>query len=127
MKLRIPGMDIFLATFEKLNFQVLDGDFEVFPGLSLIFTPGHTPGGQSVAVTTSAGLAVITGFCCLKENFTAQKSPAWVTDKVPEVVPPGIHTDMLQAYESLLRVKALADILIPFHDPEMTAKRTIPE
>jgi glyoxylase-like metal-dependent hydrolase (beta-lactamase superfamily II) len=86
--------------FEDLPFEIVDGDVELFPGIKLLFTPGHTPGAQSVAVSTSAGVAIITGFCCTGENFVPQKSPAWVTDRIPEVIPPGIHTDMLQAYLS---------------------------
>jgi hypothetical protein len=50
------------------------------------------------------------------ERFTPQKSPAWVTDKFPVFVPPGIHTDMLQACESILKVKENADVIISFHD-----------
>jgi N-acyl homoserine lactone hydrolase len=113
--------------FEDLNFEIVEGDVELAPGIRLLFTPGHSPGGQSVAVSTEKGLAVITGFCCIGENFSAQQSPAWVSDFVPEVIPPGIHTDMLQAYESALRVKNTADIIIPFHDPKMAARKRIPE
>lgn len=113
--------------FEGLPFEVVDGDHELMPGIKLLFTPGHSPGGQSVAVSTSAGVAIITGFCCTQENFVPQKNQAWVTNRVPEVIPPGIHTDMLQAYESTMRVKSLADIIIPFHDPVMANKKRIPE
>ena len=56
-----------------------------------------------------------------------QLNQAWKTDIVPDVIPPGIHTDMLQAYESTMRVKELADILIPIHDPIMGTKKQIPE
>ena len=112
--------------FENLPFEIIEGDVEIRPGIKLLFTPGHTPGNQSVAVSTSAGLAVITGFCCLLESFVPQKSPAWVTEQAPAVVPPGIHTDMLQAYDSMIRVKEVADIIIPFHDPVMAAKQRIP-
>ena len=108
--------------FEGLPFEVVEGDQELMPGIKLLFTPGHSPGGQSVAVATSAGTAIITGFCCTLENFAPQKNQAWVTERVPEVIPPGIHTDMLQAYESALRIKNLADIIIPFHDPIMGAR-----
>ncbi len=113
--------------FEDLPFEIVDGDVELFPGIKLLFTPGHTPGCQSVAVSTSAGVAIITGFCCTRENFAPQKNQAWVTDRIPEVIPPGIHTDMLQAYESAVRVKKLADIIIPMHDPTMAGKEKIPE
>lgn len=113
--------------FDGLDFELIDGDHELMPGIQILFTPGHTPGIQSVAVETEAGLAVITGFCCISENFEPQLSPAWKTSQVPEVVPPGIHTDMLQAYQSMVRVKQLADIVIPFHDLELTSKTTIPD
>ena len=113
--------------FEGLPFEIVDGDRECMPGIQLLFTPGHSPGGQSVAVSTSAGVAIITGFCCIQENFVPQKNEAWTTDTVPEVIPPGIHTDMLQAYKSAMRVKALADIIIPFHDPIMAIKKQIPD
>jgi glyoxylase-like metal-dependent hydrolase (beta-lactamase superfamily II) len=113
--------------FEGLSFQVIDGDHELLPGIKVLLTPGHSPGGQSVAVTTSAGVAIITGFCCTNENFLPQKNQAWMTDVTPEVIPPGIHTDMLQAYESILRIRNLADIIIPFHDPHMGTKKQIPD
>ena len=113
--------------FDGLDFELIDGDHELMPGIQILFTPGHTPGIQSVAVETEAGLAVLTGFCCISENFEPQSSPAWKTSQVPEVIPPGIHTDMLQAYQSMVRVKQLADIVIPFHDLELTSKTTIPD
>ncbi len=113
--------------FEGLRFDVVDGDQELIHGIKLLLTPGHSPGGQSVAVSTSAGVAIITGFCCIQENFVPQKNQAWVTDIAPEVIPPGIHTDMLQAYESTMLVKDLADIIIPFHDPIIGTKKQIPD
>jgi len=112
--------------FEGLPFDVVEGDADLFPGIRLLFTPGHSPGNQSVAVSTDSGLAIITGFCCTLENFYPEKSQAWITDRTPEVIPPGIHTDMLQAYESAVRVKKMADILIPIHDPVMAKKKRIP-
>lgn len=112
--------------FEGLNFEVIEGDKELMPGIRLLFTPGHTPGTQSVAVETAAGLAVITGFCCVNENFQPQETGAWKTDRPCQVIPPGIHTDMVQSYESLLRVKEMADIIIPFHDPGLEGKECIP-
>ena len=57
------------ALFKGLNFVVVKGQQEIAPGIELIPTPGHTPGNMSVAVNTEMGKAIITGFCCLKENF----------------------------------------------------------
>ncbi len=113
--------------FENLNFETIQGDVDLAPGVRLLFTPGHTPGTQSVAVETGAGLAVITGFCCLAESFSPQSSPAWKGAATPLVIPSGIHTDMVQAYDSMMRVKEMADIIIPFHEPSIAAKACIPE
>jgi N-acyl homoserine lactone hydrolase len=43
--------------FDFMNgrFELLDGDTEVVPGLSVITTPGHTSGHQSVVVSTAEG------------------------------------------------------------------------
>ena len=42
------------------------------------------------------------------------------------VIAPGIHTDLFRAYESVLRVKQVADIIIPLHDPDMAERDQIP-
>jgi N-acyl homoserine lactone hydrolase len=95
----------------------VEGDAEIVPGVSVLLTPGHTPGGQSVVVNTKKGKAVITGFCCNEQNFPASGP----------VVPSGVHLDLIQAYESARRVKETADILIPLHDLSVGKKRAIPE
>jgi N-acyl homoserine lactone hydrolase len=47
------------SLFKGLNFVVVKGNYEVAPGIELLFTPGHTPGCQSVVVNTDHGKAVI--------------------------------------------------------------------
>ncbi len=41
--------------FMGARFELLDGDTEILPGLSVITTPGHTIGHQSVRVETADG------------------------------------------------------------------------
>ncbi|MCG2774073.1 MAG: hypothetical protein L6406_00185 [Desulfobacterales bacterium] len=82
---------------------------------------------ESMLDEMDAGTEIITGFCCTGENFNPQINQAWKTDIVPEVIPTGFHTDMCQAYDSMIRVGDMADIIIPFHDPAMAAKEKIPE
>ena len=94
----------------------VEGDREIVPGIRVLFTPGHTPGGQSVAVETKDGTAIITGFCCNQENFPS----------VGPVVTPGVHTDAIQAYESAQRLKEMADIIIPIHDIGVGLRGSIP-
>jgi glyoxylase-like metal-dependent hydrolase (beta-lactamase superfamily II) len=95
---------------------VVDGDAEIVDGIKVLLTPGHTLGGQSVVVNTSQGRAVITGFCCNEQNFPTS-SP---------MVPPGVHLNLIDAYESCRRVKEAADILIPLHDLAVGRCQSIP-
>ena len=44
-----------------LDYEVIDGELDVAPGLRLIPTPGHSPGHQSLAVDTSEGTVLIAG------------------------------------------------------------------
>jgi N-acyl homoserine lactone hydrolase len=107
----------------NLKIELIEGDKDIIDGIKVIFTPGHTPGGQSVAVDTTEGLAIITGFCCSLENFFP--TPA-AKAKGLNIVAPGIHTDLLQAYDSVLRVKQMAKIIVPLHDPTFVGMDRIP-
>ena len=104
-------MDV-IPLFDELRFQIVDGEKEILEGISVILTPGHTPGSQSVVVETEKGKAVITGFCSTKDNFESG------------VITPGVHVDVLKAYDSVVAVKQIADILLPLHEPNL--KDTIP-
>jgi N-acyl homoserine lactone hydrolase len=109
--------------FSGLNWQIIDGGKEIAPGISVLLTPGHSPGGQSVEVFTSAGKAIITGFCSTRETFSPtreMKRRGW------EVTIPLIHHDALQAYDSVLKVKRRADIILPLHEPAFIRGDVIP-
>ena len=114
------------ALFKGLNFVVVKGQQEIAPGIELIPTPGHTPGNMSVAVNTEKGKAIITGFCCLKENFGPPEGASEELIEVTPVVGPGIHLNAVDGFESVLLVKGLADIPIPCHDPMYLDIKTIP-
>jgi N-acyl homoserine lactone hydrolase len=47
--------------FPGERYELLDGEAEVLPGISVLPTPGHTPGHQSVLVDTDEGLVVLGG------------------------------------------------------------------
>jgi len=114
---------------KSLDLEAIEGDRKILPGIDVFFAPGHTPGTQAVTIETSGGLAVITGGCSIMENYFP---PEDVKVKVSPfgtypVIAPGIHTDLFQAYNSALKIKQVADIIIPMHDPEMASKACIPE
>jgi hypothetical protein len=43
-----------------------------------------------------------------------------------QFVPPGIHTDVLQVYDSAMRVKQIGDIILPIHEAEFSNLERIP-
>lgn len=45
--------------FPEARYEALEGDREIVEGVSVLATPGHTPGHQSVTVRTGDGLVLI--------------------------------------------------------------------
>ncbi len=101
--------------YKGLNFVTLQGDMEIVPGVKVIYTPGHSAGNQSVSITTEQGEIVITGFCALDDNFS---------DKGDIIGAP--HIDPIKAYESMIRVRKMADIIIPLHSQRILNVKSIP-
>ena len=114
--------DYILDVEEKGQIRVVEEDIEVLPGIRMMHTPAHTPGGMSIAVETASGTAVITGFCVIDENFNPPKE---IRALELEVIPPGTLVNSYAAYDILLDVKKTADILIPLHEPRFASIDTI--
>jgi N-acyl homoserine lactone hydrolase len=113
-----------MELLEGVKFEVVEGDTKIDNGIELLFTPGHTPGGQSVAVKTAKGIAVITGWCCIQENFDP---PMEIRKKVDlPFMLPGVHTNPIEAYDSIVKVRQVADLILPVHEVELVKKNTIP-
>lgn len=109
--------------FDNLKFEVIDGDFQISEDIKVLLTPGHTPGSQSVSIRTDNGIAIITGLCSILDNYNP---PALPDGKTIPVIIPTIHTDIFEAYDSLIRIKDMADILLPIHDPAFLTRNVIP-
>jgi len=107
---------------ENKQIEVVTQDTELFSGIELMHTPIHTPGGVTVFIKTASGKAAITGFCVLKENFYP---PVNVRAMEMEVIPPGTHINTYEAYDTMLKVKTMADIILPLHEPEFATGNPI--
>jgi glyoxylase-like metal-dependent hydrolase (beta-lactamase superfamily II) len=105
--------------YEGLNFKPINGDQEIVPGITAVFLPGHTKGSQGVAIDTPKGKNVIAGFCSLDENFGIKE------DISSPIVLPGICIDPLKAYDSIIKVKKMADHIIPTHSERFLKIDTI--
>jgi glyoxylase-like metal-dependent hydrolase (beta-lactamase superfamily II) len=116
-------MDYNYEYFKDLKFHIVDGDKEIIPGVKVLLTPGHTYGGQSVQIETQKGRVIIAGLCSQISTFTQTNS---MKEKGLEVAVCGIHTDVAEAYNSALKIKQIADIIIPLHEPSFIKVDELP-
>ncbi len=100
-------------------FELLDGDAEIVPGVSVILTPGHSPGSQAVVVETEKGPYVIAG-----DTVTHFESMA-VPQNEPFLAGP-IYTDLGEYYKSMNRLKNLGAFILPGHDPAVLRQPVYP-
>ncbi|MBA4356352.1 MAG: N-acyl homoserine lactonase family protein [Humidesulfovibrio sp.] len=116
--------DYILEVEEAGQLEIVTGDQEIAPGVRVMHTPAHTEGGLTVLVDTAQGVAAITGFCVIMDNLLPPKE---ITAREMEVIPCGTVVNAYQAYDSMLKVKAVADILLPLHEPRFASTPNIPE
>jgi N-acyl homoserine lactone hydrolase len=95
-----------------LSYELLDAETEVAPGLTLIPTPGHTAGHQSLVIETAEGPVVLAG-------QALQSRREWEGATEPSAS--GASTARDAAYaRSVERLKALDPVRVHFaHDPEI--------
>jgi len=103
----------------NMKLRLINGDHELVPGITILHTPGHTPGTQSVCIDTRDGKTVIVGQCSIYQTFGEPRKvlPKGHPFRNWEVFTQSIATDINQAYWSCVRVKRLADKLLPCHGP----------
>ncbi len=100
---------VVLPPFLKARLRLIDGDLEVAPGITIILTPGHTPGSQSVVVRGETKTYVIAGDNVpLYDNLPGRYKPMFT--------PNGIHVDLEAYYGSWRRIEALGGEVLPSHD-----------
>jgi glyoxylase-like metal-dependent hydrolase (beta-lactamase superfamily II) len=114
----------FIVDIEKRGqIKTLTDDTEVLPGIKMIHTPAHTEGGMTILIDTERGKAAITGFCLIMENFNP---PPKIRAMEMDVIPPGTVVNVYESYDIVMKVRDMADILIPLHEPKFASVETIP-
>jgi N-acyl homoserine lactone hydrolase len=108
------------------HLQLVEGDVDVFGdgSVTLVSTPGHTPGSQSLLVhLKNSGFIVLSGDVVhLEENFAKDKVPSLNTDKTASVASMEKVRQILTTYNAKLFInhdKAQADklkLLPAFYD-----------
>lgn len=99
---------------------MVDGDKQIDDGISLLHTPGHTPGSQCVAVDTEAGLHLICGDCInLYRN--------WIGNPDRTKIVPGIHVNVADCYASYEKLEKISPVyILPGHEPEVFRYKRYP-
>jgi N-acyl homoserine lactone hydrolase len=93
--------------FTGARFELLDGDTEILPGLSVIATPGHTVGHQCVTVRTGDGsLDLLIG--------DAAYTPREYTGPLDQRLPPGQAADRPSWESSIGRVRSMTPSRVHF-------------
>jgi N-acyl homoserine lactone hydrolase len=94
-----------------LDYELIEGDMELVPGVSLVLTPGHSPGHQSMIVDLpESGTIVLTG------------DSIYTKENIEKNIPIGVVWDPGQAMISMRRLIHIAKRekgkIFICHDPE---------
>jgi glyoxylase-like metal-dependent hydrolase (beta-lactamase superfamily II) len=109
------------APFKGVQFELVDGEVELLPGIKVFPTFGHCPGHQSVEVMTEKGPYVIAGDAVmLYDNLRGDPET-----KMP-LVPPSRYTNALESWESLKAIVGRASYALPGHDLRVFDKEVYP-
>lgn len=105
------------------NLELIDGDTDVFGdgSVTLVSTPGHTPGSQSLLVhLKNSGFIILSGDVVhLEENFEKDRVPSLNTDKAESIASMEKIRRMIAAYKATLFIN---------HDKKQTDKlKLLPE
>ena len=107
---------------ELLNQRIKEGnvilvhdDYEIMPGIKMLWIGGHTPGTHFVAIDTAEGCYVLAS------------DVGSLYMNIQQNIPPGIFQNLLQCIEGLNLIKHIAtndEFIIPAHDVGVMDKYT---
>ena len=107
-----PVADI--KSIQKLNSQkrvrFLDGDNEIYPGISAVWCGGHTPGSQMITVQTERGKVL-----CCSDFIDSYRN-------YDEQIPVGVLTNLVEWLKGIGKIEMMRlprESIIPGHDPQL--------
>jgi N-acyl homoserine lactone hydrolase len=86
------------------QWDFVDGEHEVVPGVKVFLTPGHAEGHQSVLVNTEEGILCISG------------DASNLLENIKENLAPGILSNEREIYQSMEEIRKRAKLILPGHD-----------
>ena len=103
--------------FKGREFTLYDGEAEIYEGISVYPSPGHSIGHQTVTVNTTEGVY----HCCGDLIFTFDNLKP-IPEIFYDITPPGRFLDIVESWHSIADLKKRAasqDFILPTHAPEM--------
>ncbi|KGN30140.1 hypothetical protein N802_09715 [Knoellia sinensis KCTC 19936] len=104
-----------LGGVDPEKFVTFDGDIELGPGITLLWTPGHTDGNHSLCINTPDGVWVSSENGISLDNWQPELSKIPGVRKYHEAfgreICPNANTleDSLDQYDSMIKEKVMAD------------------
>ncbi|MEE9240257.1 MAG: N-acyl homoserine lactonase family protein [bacterium] len=109
------------APFKSCQFELVDGETDIAPGVSVFPTPGHSPGHQSVQVETSCGNIVVAGdVIFVYENMEPRLDENW------RYWVPARLASSIDGWRSIEELDKRADFILPCHDPKVLENSVYP-
>src|SRR3989339_2114884 len=96
-----------LPPYAEIPLETIAGEAEILPGITIFPTPGHSPGHQSVAVATEAGVHVIAGDAVFSY---ANLVPA--SEHLPFTVM-GRFSDIVESWRSMEEIVRRGKVILP--------------
>jgi len=108
--------------FENVEFEKVDGEYELNSYVKLFPTPGHSVGHQSVAVRTDKGTYVIAGDAIFAdENLEPDR------EKNIPFTPMGRYTNIFEMFESMEKIVHMTDHVLTGHGMGVSQKNVYPD
>ena len=104
----------------KTKYTIIDGDMDIIPGVSVIHTPGHSPGSMCIVVKTDRGnYTIATDTVPLFENWNNDVA------HIPHL-PGSIHVGLAEYFNSLTKIEQNSDFVLPGHDEKVFDQKIYP-
>ena len=97
--------------FKDCKFDLISGEQKIYDGITIVPTPGHSPGHIAVSINTSQGDYWIIGDLMLcRENLSPDVKHGW------PMTPPGRFSNFVDLWHSMEKAASRADYILMTHD-----------
>lgn len=98
------------------QFEFVHGDLELFPGITLVALPSHTPGSQGVLVAAQTKRYLIAGDCI-------GSYANWEGTRDQKHIVGGVHVNLRDYYATYEKIERMGVEILPGHDMRVFEKK----